>query len=169
MKKNPLAVVVIVIVAISAFLLLSRGSAPKISGTNLEPQAAAITLAFGKDAPRYDFGTVSMTKGKVARDFTIANESDKAILIRKAMTSCMCTEATLMLANGETKGPFGMPGHGIVPEINVNIPPSEALTARVVFDPAAHGPAGIGNVERDVLLETDGGEYIFGFTAQVTP
>lgn len=166
-KKSSIVAIIAIIVV--GFLLLSWRSAPGSSDASIKPQTAAIALAFGKDAPRYDFGTVSMAQGKIARDFEIVNNSGKEILIRKAMTSCMCTEAVLMLPNGETKGPFGMPGHGIIQQVNARIAAGEKLTTRVVFDPAAHGPAGIGYVERDVMLETDNGEYAFGFSATVAP
>ena len=48
--------------------------------------------------------------------------------------------------------------------------PSEAAYLDVVFDPAAHGPAGVGPTERAVTIESDAGEpLVLGFTALVRP
>ena len=116
----------------------------------------------------YDFGTISMANGKVKKMFTFKNSTSAAIVAKKLYTSCMCTKTTL-IKNGETFGPFGMPAHGYIPEINKNIEPGQEAQIEVVFDPAAHGPAGVGPIERQATLETSDGQLVFKFKAQVTP
>ena len=116
----------------------------------------------------YDFGTISMARGKVSKVFTFKNNTTQTIVAEKLYTSCMCTEATL-IKNGQNFGPFSMPAHGFIPEINENIDPGQEAQIEVVFDPAAHGPAGVGPIERQVILETSDGQMIFKFKAQVTP
>ena len=81
----------------------------------------------------------------------------------------MCTQATLDL-NGQKFGPYGMPGHGVVPTFNATLPAQGEAVITAVFDPAAHGPAGIGKIARTIILETsDGASLEVGFSAFVTP
>ena len=81
----------------------------------------------------------------------------------------MCTTAWFM--KGETqKGPFGMAGHGYVPPTNESLEPGTEAVIKVVFDPAAHGPAGVGKIERVVYVEgTDSMLAELNFTANVIP
>ncbi len=81
----------------------------------------------------------------------------------------MCTEATLV-EGGERFGPFGMPGHGAIPEINRAVTPGESVTVEAFFDPNAHGPAGMGRADRVVYLEVGSGRKVeLKFTAYVIP
>lgn len=117
----------------------------------------------------YDFGRISMRAGKVSRQFKITNGGSEPAVISKIFTSCMCTAALLM--KGEEKfGPYGMPGHVAVPTINVPLDSNEEAVVEVVFDPAAHGPAGVGRIQRTVTVENNGGQpIILSFVAVVTP
>ncbi len=118
---------------------------------------------------RMNFGETSMKKGPVTRSFSVKNDSAEPIVVTKVYTSCMCTVASLLTANGK-EGPFGMPGHGIVPSISAAIAAGETATVEVTFDPAAHGPAGIGPVDRVITVETSNGDSLtLGFRAIVTP
>lgn len=117
----------------------------------------------------YDFGNVSMVKGVVTHDFIITNNSEEIVDIGEVWTSCMCTEAFLKVGNNEA-GPFGMPGHGAVKSANMRIQPGEKFALRAEFDPAAHGPAGVGPIKRDVYLKAGNNEKVtVNFTATVTP
>lgn len=117
----------------------------------------------------YDFGKVSMANGDVKHTFAMQNNTDRSINIQEIYTSCMCTTALLM-TNGKAFGPYGMPGHGLSAKINQTIQPQEEFTIETTFDPAAHGPAGIGKVTRSIIIERDGGEKIeLLFNATVTP
>lgn len=116
----------------------------------------------------YDFGEISMANGKVSKVFTFKNNTAEIIVAEKLYTSCMCTTAALVIG-GQSFGPFSMPAHGFIPEINENIDPGQEAQIEVVFDPAAHGPAGVGPIERQAILETSDGQLIFKFKAQVTP
>ena len=121
------------------------------------------------EANNYDFGSISMAAGKVKHSFKIKNTSEEVVTIGKMYTSCMCTTASLMIA-GKQFGPIGMPGHGAIPSINQTINPNEEATVEVVFDPAAHGPAGVGRIERSVTLENNTGKpVLLMLAAMVTP
>lgn len=117
----------------------------------------------------FDFGSISMAAGKVTHRFKIKNTNAEPIVIRKISTSCMCTTAQLV-KGGKKLAIYGMPGHGYVPNLDEPIAPNEQAVIEVVFDPAAHGPAGIGRVERSVTIYTGAAQALeLTFTALVTP
>ena len=81
----------------------------------------------------------------------------------------MCTTATLKIG-GRQKGPYGMLGHGFIPKINETLNSGEEALVEVVFDPAAHGPAGVGPIQRAIAIENNAGEPVeLLFAAIVTP
>ncbi|MBI2035974.1 MAG: DUF1573 domain-containing protein [Candidatus Liptonbacteria bacterium] len=119
--------------------------------------------------PSYDFGDISMANGKVSRIFKIKNATQGAATLTKLYTSCMCTSASLK-KDGKVLGPYGMPGHGFVPSINEPINAGEEFEIEVVFDPAAHGPAGVGPISRIVYAENNIGKPLeIGISAYVKP
>jgi hypothetical protein len=139
-----------------------KNDARKAAAINQPSLLAAEELSF-------DFGTISMERGDVQHEFALKNPSAEPITITKLYTSCMCTKAVLIAGDREL-GPFGMPGHGFLPSINAKIAPGEAATVRAIFDPAAHGPAGVGAVDRVVYVENSSGAPIeLRFSAQVIP
>jgi len=118
----------------------------------------------------YDFGTISMADGNVVKEFSVTNTGSEDVILAKITTSCMCT--TAYLKNGEKrKGPFGFPGHGgPVPPANEYLRPGETKIIEVVYDPAAHGPAGVGPIDRFVYVEdASGGTTALEIKAVVTP
>jgi len=125
-------------------------------------------LTFEKS--QYDFGTVSMAKGKISKEFTLENKSQGDVKIGEVFTSCMCTEAELKAGN-ETAGPFGMQGHGLARSANLIVKPGEEMIVKVIFDPAAHGPSGVGPIERQVAIYTSASKdpIVLEFKAVVTP
>ncbi len=137
-------------------------SAGQISDSREESQLLAVKN------PKYDFGTISMAKGKVVNIYTVKNTGAVPVTINSAYTSCMCTSATLNIGSDKV-GPFGMPGHGFLPKLNRVIEPGEEFQVEGVFDPAAHGPAGVGTIERVIVLETSSGNVEMQFKALVTP
>lgn len=117
----------------------------------------------------FDFGTVSMQAGKVNHAFKIKNSGSAPVTLEKLYTSCMCTTA-LLRVNDKEFGPYGMPGHGFIPKINYELKPGEETTIEAVFDPAAHGPAGVGKISRTIILEQNDSKSLeLNFSALVTP
>jgi len=117
----------------------------------------------------YDFGQVSMKDGKVSTRFGLRNEGDAPALVVQVFTSCMCTEASLLIGS-ERLGPFGMQGHSASPRLDRVIAPGEEAIVEAVFDPNAHGPAGVGRNDRAVSLLLGGRRVLqLQFTAYVTP
>ena len=114
----------------------------------------AVSGVIGATEDFFDFGTISMSAGKVTRKFTLKNSSDAPVRVTKLFTSCMCTQASIATQN-DRRGPFGMQGHGgSIPKINLEIKPGETAEVEAVFDPAAHGPEGTGKIKRLIYLET---------------
>lgn len=118
----------------------------------------------------YDFGNISMANGKVSTIFEITNSSNKDITLESVTTSCMCTNAYLVTGE-DKKGPYGMLGHGgPVPKANKVIKAGEIQKVEVVYDPNAHGPAGVGRIDRYIYLEDSvGGTLQLEVKANVTP
>ena len=81
------------------------------------------------------------------------NTGAARLTINRIFTSCMCTSATLVTGT-QRKGPFGMPGHGPSTAVRAPLAPAELATVEVVFDPAAHGPSGLGRIERSVTVQS---------------
>jgi hypothetical protein len=122
-----------------------------------------------EESRNYNFGTISMAAGNVSHTFKMRNAGGEPVTISKMYTSCMCTVASLMMGNKKF-GPVGMPGHGAIPRINQTINPNEEAVVEVVFDPAAHGPAGVGRIGRTVVIENNSGAPVeLSFIALVTP
>ena len=125
-----------------------------------KPQAAAFSQAVAAPAgslvsfrPFVDLGTVSMAGGKVPFRYMIRNAGGETLTINRVYTSCMCTEAFLVTPK-ERSGPFGMPGHGLPRAVKAPLAPGESAAVEVLFDPAAHGPSGLGRIDRVVTLES---------------
>lgn len=102
----------------------------------------------------FDFGSIPMSGGNVSYPFTLTNSSGSPVIIEKVYTSCMCTTASVSVGSASPLGPFGMPGH-TPSTARLTVPPGETVTVEAVFDPAAHGPAGVGLAERSIYLDTN--------------
>lgn len=152
------------IIALALVLFLNQPTEPEqIQGTG----DAQNVLQADKDS--YDFGTISMKDGKVKTIFKVTNPTTETITLSKLYTTCMCTEAKLVV-NGASEGPFGMQGHGSIPTFEQMLEPNQEADIEVEYDPNAHGPSGVGIIERSVILEgLDGKLATLNIKANVTP
>ena len=122
------------------------------SGADFSVFSASVLAAYEGN---FDFGTIAMNDGVVKHQFEVKNEGTEPVTIGKVYTSCMCTTASIIDARGEQYGAFGMPGHSVSSLADVTVNPGESITVETVFDPAAHGPSGVGLAQRSVYLETN--------------
>ncbi len=153
------------IIGIFLAILVFAARGPKNTQANINGSASPLTAT----ETTYDFGTVSMAAGNVSHQFAVKNSGTEPVTVRRIFTSCMCTTATLD-NGGERSGPFGMPGHSALPDISQVIAPGQQAFLDVIFDPAAHGPAGVGRISRTVSVQDDQGRALqIGFQAVVTP
>lgn len=141
---------------------------PEINDPNISDNSTESILVVSEKL--YDFGAIKINGGNVETKFKITNPTNKEINLESITTSCMCTVAYIESVNGE-KGPFGMVGHGgSVPKANEIIKAGESRDIKVVYDPMAHGPAGVGQIDRFIYLTDDSGSTLqLEIKALVTP
>lgn len=157
---------ILLIIGLLAWGNAAKGRTASVQGVSSRAQKSALTapLVF------HDFGTISMKNGDVVKEFTVTNPTAEAITVETVFTSCMCTTAFLVSPDGATKGPFRMPGMGYVPPADETIQPGESRIVRVVYDPNAHGPAGVGRIDRFIeIIDSAGGALVYEIKANVTP
>jgi hypothetical protein len=170
-NKMLYGLIAVSIVAIGFGIYRSQQAAEATPNAMPQVQSAATQPgALVSPRPNYDFGTISMKAGNVSTTYRIKNEGAAPLTVNKIFTSCMCTNATLITASGRKQGPFGMPGHGPLKAVSQQLAPGETALLEVVFDPAAHGPSGVGRIERVVTVESKGTTPLeLGMVAMVRP
>ncbi len=163
--KKPITIIALIVIVLLGLMFFGKRNAA--TGPSTAQTTVASTLTASEQL--YDFGTISMVNGKVSHMFKIANPTATDILVEDLTTSCMCTAA--YFTDGTVKkGPFGMPGMGYVPKANMLIKAGEAKDIEVVYDPNAHGPAGVGTIDRLVYLTSaSAGTLQLEIKAVVTP
>ncbi len=155
------------IVALVGLMLWARPSGSAPSKVSAATSTAPVALVAAETL--YDFGTIRMADGIKNHIFTVANPTNADVEVKTVVTSCMCTTAYIETDAGE-KGPFGMVGMGYVPPANEVIKAGESRNIKVVFDPNAHGPAGVGIIDRIVTLtDAQGAALKLEIKAVVTP
>ena len=163
---NKKAIIIIVIITAIVLVLMAWGYANMAGLTQAQLNQPS---SFTASEKLYDFGTISMANGKVDHVFRIVNPTDQPITISNVQTSCMCTTAYLV-SGSDRMGPYGMPGMGGINSTNTVVPAHGTQDVDVVFDPAAHGPAGVGDIDRMIdIMQADGGTMQFEIKAVVTP
>jgi hypothetical protein len=99
----------------------------------------------------FDWGTIPLNGGEVTRSFEIENKGNAELQLANLKTSCMCTKARLIV--GSEAGPwFAM--HSQSQWVG-KVPPGKKAQVEVVFDPAFHGPSGVGAIQRTVTMQTN--------------
>lgn len=100
----------------------------------------------------YNLGDVSRTGGIISKEYVLKNTTDKPMNLYRITTSCMCTKAKVIVDGKETDF-FSMESSGDqnVP-VNLKIKPGQEVKVIFQFDPNAHGPKGVGLIDRSVSL-----------------
>lgn len=163
--KSTLFIILSIFAILGVLFWISSAYSDSGEVLNLSAPAGALTV----DERFFDFGEISMVNGKVKHNFKVKNLSANPVSVEKIYTSCMCTSGTLILKD-KRFGPFGMPGHSATPKVSQILNPSEEAVIEAEFDPSAHGPAGVGVIQRAIYIETEnGGKIELGFKAAVAP
>lgn len=173
--KNKIIVYTIIVTVLFVGIFLyakpDKNENKKINGeeiSNSHPAKIGNTLT--AEEIFYDFGMISMKNGNVSKSFKIINSTNEDVKLPSLTTSCMCTKAYFIDSAGNKKGPFGMPGMGFVPKLNATIKAGAAGEIEAVYDPNAHGPAGVGMIDRFIYLEdANNNKLQFEIKANVTP
>lgn len=99
----------------------------------------------------HDWGKIGMNDGDVSVVFNISNKGAKPLKLFNVKTSCMCTTAQLIFK--DKKSPvFGMHTKS---SYVLEVPSNETAKLKVTFDPAYHGPQGVGSITRQILVQTN--------------
>ena len=125
---------------------------PDKNNSNSLTETAAVLNA---EETSFDFGLINMAAGKVKHQFKVKNTGSEPIIIEKVFTSCMCTNAYVTSGTGKRYGAFGMPGHSGPSQTTIEVAPEDTIIVEAIFDPAAHGPSGVGHAQRSIYLETN--------------
>lgn len=163
MNAKNIIIFVLIVTGLFGLMWMGKTNQPDTVGASENQIKSALTA----EERFYDFGSISMAKGIVSKSFEVSNNTAKDIVVSSVSTSCMCTKANIIAANGTVKGPFGM---GSSPKIDQVLKPGEKIQIEAVFNPAAHGPAGVGPIDRFVYVSDDaGGTMQFEIKALVKP
>lgn len=183
MSKQTIISLIIIILGVGGLVWWSKVADKAVVGADefggsrpaiIEGEAGILTA----EETFYDFGQISMKDGNVSKIFKVTNFGAGDVKLTDVSTSCMCTAAYILRDDGSKLGPFGMPGHGGTGGMPGHgdgkageiIPAGEFRDIEVVYDPNAHGPAGVGLVDRFIYLEDENGQKLeLEIKANVTP
>lgn len=136
--------VTLLILGGGVFILSKTTTSGQISGVSSEVKISV-------DAKTYDWGTIPYSGGNVSKTFTIKNTGTDVLQLTNIKTSCACTYAQLTI-DGKISPKFGM--HTTSSWVG-EVPPGKDAQLAVVFDPAFHGPTGVGSMERLISVQTN--------------
>lgn len=149
MKNNKFLISIIIATAV----LVGGGIALAKQMTNNSPELTineqAEAAVIGDVA--HDWGEIVMDGGNQEQIFTIRNEGSAPLQLYNINTSCMCTTAQLIMGDQQSPA-FGMHNKS---QYIFEVPPQEEAQLKVIFDPAYHGPSGVGPINRQVQISTN--------------
>lgn len=159
-KKFILGVIVVTLfIMAGGVLLASKMASPQIQATADAKVTVSETV--------FDWGTIGMESGKAEKSFEIKNTGSETLKLFGVKTSCDCTTAQLI--QGNTTSPiFGMHTES---SYVLDVAPGGKADLKVIFDPAYHGPTGVGPATRQITVSTndpDKQRLNFILTAMVT-
>ena len=164
MKKGTIIAVSLIALAVVGIMLLGRS----IEGAMSLQTEVTVKSELSALETLYDFGVISMKNGNVVHTFKVTNPTDKDLTVERLSTSCMCTTAYIV-EGASRSGPFGMAGMGGTKTSTI-FKAWQSKDIEVVFDPNAHGPAGVGPMQRFVhLTDAAGGKLQLQITGMVKP
>ncbi len=140
------------IIGIVFTLLLIGGGVVLLSNSKTDTAVTAQVEGLEVNPESYDLGDVPINGGVITKEYDVKNTTDKVLKLKKIATSCMCTKAKVTIGEKKTKL-FGMEGMGDSnPPVNLELKAGEVAKVTAIFDPAAHGPQGVGPIDRTVML-----------------
>ncbi len=148
-KSLLVGIVLVLVLGFGGLIFLQQ----KINQKNTIATPTNQVLGLEANPQNYDLGEILYSKGIVTKDYEIKNTTDKTIRLKKVATSCMCTKAKVKIGDKETRF-FGMEAHGNINPVldGYEIKPGETAVVTMQFDPTAHGPQGVGPIDRQINL-----------------
>lgn len=153
-----------ILIAVAIFsILLVGGAAILLSGSssNKAQVDKVIGVKMEMMESSFDWGEINYDGGLVTHNFKIKNSGEKDLEIANMVTSCMCTQAYFKGPMGESPK-FGMKGMSKPSSYKGILAPGEEGEIIVEFDPAYHGPTGVGKMERIISWETNDPQKPYG-------
>ena len=142
------------VIVISATLLIFIAGliwATKSGNTSSASVSQTQTASLSLSETSYDWGDIPINEGNVEKTFSVTNTGSSDLELANFVTSCMCTTARVITADGESQE-FGMHTKS---NWKGTISPGETAQVIVIFDPAFHGPQGVGSITRIVKFNTN--------------
>ena len=136
-------VATVLILGAAIFIGSRMGATPQVTADS----QASVSV----DSNKYDWGTIDYDKGIVSKNFEIKNTGSTALKLYNVNTSCMCTTAQLKTPEVTSKK-FGM--HESSSDI-IEVKPGGTAKLIIEFDPAFHGPSGVGAITRIITMNTN--------------
>lgn len=133
----------VVITLLAVWLGMKVGKGVEVS--------ADTSVAIEVEESSHDWGEIDIDGGVVTRTFKLANSGDSTLKLFDVKTSCMCTTAQL-LTDSSSSRKFGM--HEKSASV-FEVAPGETAELLVEFDPMFHGPSGVGQISRQVNMQTN--------------
>jgi len=156
----------IIIAGITLTLLVIVGGIALVSKSGPQELTVSQTVQAQISATSHDWGDIPINNGNVVKTFAIKNDSQATLELANLSTSCMCTTAQVKI-NDQTSPFFGMHSNS---SWRGQVPAGGTAEILVEFDPAFHGPNSVGQVTRQVTLETNDQNHpkiTFNLTANV--
>ncbi|MBU2051665.1 DUF1573 domain-containing protein [Patescibacteria group bacterium] len=157
----------LILIGLSLTLLLIFGGVFFITKTNNRASlAGSQTTQVSVDKTSHDWGEIGINNGKVQAEFSLTNTGSAPLQLANISTSCMCTTAQAVI-EGKASPYFGMHQKSAW---TGQVEPGKSAKLIVEFDPAFHGPQGVGQITRQVVLETNDTnqkQLTFNLTANV--
>ena len=142
----------IIVIVLGVTLLILVGGVALASRAPKPPEIVASSEAkVTVNQSTHDWGTIPLNGGDVFKSFMIKNSGSSPLQLANVKTSCMCTEAKLII-NGQESSNFGM--HSNSSWLG-EVEPDQEAELVVTFDPAFHGPSGTGQISRIISVETN--------------
>lgn len=143
---------IIVGIVLTTTLILFGGIFWALSGSPSKAIIASSQNAKATvDSKTYDWGSIPFKGGDVRKIFTIKSIGTDTLKLSNIKTSCHCTKAQIKIGNIASPY-FGM--NSVSTWIG-EIPPGQEAQLEVIFDPAYHGPQGVGPINRLINIETN--------------
>lgn len=145
-KKIFIGIIILTVIALAGAIFFLTKSSP--AKPNLEKTVGAKIETLETS---FDFKDIQYSNGHAIHEFKIKNTGDKQLQVANLKTSCTCTQTYLKSTKGN--GPsFSM--HSQSDWVG-KLAPGEEAAVVVDFDPAFHGPSGVGPISRIVSFETN--------------
>ncbi|PJE63889.1 hypothetical protein COU89_00855 [Candidatus Roizmanbacteria bacterium CG10_big_fil_rev_8_21_14_0_10_45_7] len=136
-------IITVLLLGIAVFLGSKMGAAPQITVDSL--------VALSIKSSSFDWETIDYDEGIVSKTFPIKNTGSSVLKLYNVETSCMCTTAQIKTPEVTSKK-FKM--HETSANI-IEVRPGETAKLIVEFDPAFHGPSGVGPINRIITMSTN--------------